>query len=80
MAVFFKLNSFDFPPLSFSTISKPVYSVPASLSFATACSFSSGVSALLINLCLILPTSVIVVFVQVMYILVNLFVPVNLYV
>ena len=46
MAVFFKLNSFDFPPLSFSTISKPVYSVPASLSFATACSFSSGVSAL----------------------------------
>ena len=46
MAVSFKLNSFDFPPLSFSIISKPVYSVPASLSFAAACSFSSDVSAL----------------------------------
>ena len=35
MAVSFKLNNFDFPPLSFSTVSKPVSSVPASLSFAT---------------------------------------------
>ena len=42
----FKLNNFDFPPLSFSTVSKPVSSVPAaSLSFATACSSSSDVSA-----------------------------------
>ena len=46
MAVSFKLSSFDFPSLSFSTITKPVYSVLASLSFATACSFSSDVSAL----------------------------------
>ena len=40
MAVSFKLNNSDFPPLS-STVSKPVSSVPASLSFATACSFSN---------------------------------------
>ena len=46
MAVSFKLNNFDFPPLSFSTVSKPVSSVPDSLSFATACSSSSNVSAL----------------------------------
>ena len=46
MAASFKLNNFDFPPLSFSTTSKPVSPVPASLSFATACSFSSDVSAL----------------------------------
>ena len=44
--VSFKLNNFDFPLLSFSAVSKPVYSVAASLSFATACSFSSDVSAL----------------------------------
>ena len=46
MAVSFKLNNFDFPPLSFSTVSKLVSSVASSLSFATACSFSSDVSAL----------------------------------
>ena len=56
MAVSFKLNNFDFPPQSFSTVSKPVFSVLASLSFATAYSYSSDVSALsLINLSLILP-------------------------
>ena len=47
MAVSFKLNSFDFPPLSFSTVSaKPVFSVPASLLFAAACRSSRYVSAL----------------------------------
>ena len=46
MAVSFKLNYFDFPRLRSSTVFKPVSSVPASLSFATACSFSSDVSAL----------------------------------
>ena len=46
MAVFFKLNNFDFPPLSSSTVSKPVSSVPALLTFATACSFPSDVTAL----------------------------------
>ena len=45
MAVSFKLNNFDFPQLSFSTVSKPVSSVPAFLSFATAFSSSSDVSA-----------------------------------
>ena len=40
-----KLNNFDFPPLSFSTVSKSVSSVRASLSFATACRSSSYVSA-----------------------------------
>ena len=46
MAVSFKLNNFNFPPLSFSTVSKPVSSVPALLSFAVAYSVSSDVSAL----------------------------------
>ena len=46
MTVSFKLNNFDFPSLSFSTVAKPVSSVPASSSFATACSSSSDVSAL----------------------------------
>ena len=41
----FKLNKLTFPR-SFSTASKPVSSVPASLSFATACSSSSYVSAI----------------------------------
>ena len=46
MAVSFKLNNFNFPPLSFSTVSKHVSSVPALLSFAVAYSVSSDVSAL----------------------------------
>ena len=46
MALPFKLNNFDFLPLSSSTASKPVSSVPALLSFVTPCSFSSDVSAL----------------------------------
>ena len=46
MTVPFKLNNVDFPPLSFYTLSKPASSVPASLSFATACSSSCYVSAL----------------------------------
>ena len=37
---------FDFPPLFFSTASKPASSIPSSLSFATACSSSSDISAL----------------------------------
>ena len=45
MAVSFKLNNFDFPALSFSTVSKPVSSVLAPLSIATACGSSSYVSA-----------------------------------
>ena len=44
MVVSFRLNSFDFPPLSLSTVSKPVSSVPASLSVATACRSSSDIS------------------------------------
>ena len=46
MAVSFKLNNFNFPPLSFSTVSKPVSSVPTLLSFAIAYSSSSDISAL----------------------------------
>ena len=46
MAVSFKLKNFDFLPLPFSTSSKPASSVFVSLSFATACSSSSDVSAL----------------------------------
>ena len=46
MAVSFKLNNSDFPPLSFSTVSKPVSFVPVSLSFATACRSSRCASAL----------------------------------
>ena len=46
MAVSFKLNNSDFPHLSYSTVSKPVSSVPASLSFATACRISKYASAL----------------------------------
>ena len=46
MAVSFKLNISDFPPLSFSTVSKPVSFVPVSLSFATACRSSRYASAL----------------------------------
>ena len=46
MAVSFKLNNSDFPPLSFSTVSKPVSFVPVSLSFATACRSSRYASAL----------------------------------
>ena len=41
----FKLNNFDFPPLSFSAVSKPASFVPASLSFDTACRASSYISA-----------------------------------
>ena len=44
MAVSFKLNNFDFP--IFSTVSKPVFSVPTSLSFAIACRSCSYVSDL----------------------------------
>ena len=46
MAVSFKLNNSDFPPLSFSTVSKRVSFVPVSLSFATACRSSRYASAL----------------------------------
>ena len=46
MAVSFKLNNSDFPPLSFSTVSKPVSFVPVSLSFATACRSSRYASVL----------------------------------
>ena len=46
MAVSFKLNNSDFPPLSYSTVSKPVSFVPVSLSFATACRSSRYASAL----------------------------------
>ena len=44
MVVSFKLNNFDFPLLSFSTVSKRISS--ALLLFATACSSSSDVSVL----------------------------------
>ena len=46
MAASFKLNNSDFPPLSLSTVSKPVSFVPVSLSFATACRSSRYASAL----------------------------------
>ena len=45
MAVSFKLNTFDFPPFWFFTVSTSLSSVRASLSFATACRSSSYVSA-----------------------------------
>ena len=45
MTVSFKLNNSDFPPLSFSTVSKPVSFVPVSLSFATACRSSRYANA-----------------------------------
>ena len=45
MAVSFKLNNFNFPSLSSSTVSKPVFSVPAASSFTCACRSSSYVSA-----------------------------------
>ena len=77
MAVSFKSNNSEFPCLSFSTVSKPVSFVPVSLSIATACR-SSHKSVFPINLSLILPTSVMVQFVQAVSILVNIFVLVNL--
>ena len=47
MAVIFKLNHTDFPPLLNSTVLKPLSSVSSSLSCATASrSFSNKVSAL----------------------------------
>ena len=46
MAVSFKLHNSDFPPLSFSTVSKPVFFVPVSLSFATPCRSSIYAAAL----------------------------------
>ena len=46
MAVSFKLNKFDLPPLSFSTVCKPVFSIPVLLLFATACRSSSYANAL----------------------------------
>ena len=80
MAVSFKSNNFDFPPVSFFTVSRPVSSVPASLSFATTCRSSSYVSARphkslsgLTNVSVVM-----VLFVEVMSILVNLFVIVKL--
>ena len=79
MAVPFKSNNFEFSPLSFFTASRPVSSVPASLSFATTCRSSSYVSARP-HKSLSGPTniSVMVLFVEVMSILVNLFVIVKL--
>ena len=78
MAVSFKLNNFDFPPLSFL-----LYLSQFPLFLFRYCLLLHVVLPVmlvlfLINLCPILPTSVMVVFVQVMYLLVNLFVPVNL--
>ena len=49
MAVFFRLDNFDFSPLCFSTVFKSVFSVSASLSFATARRSSSYVSTLSLN-------------------------------
>ena len=46
MAVSFKLNNPNFPPLTFSSVSKPVSFVPLLLSFATACGSSIYASAL----------------------------------
>ena len=79
MAVSFKSNNFDFPPLSFFTVSRPVSSVPASLSFATTCRSSSYVSARPHkSLSGLTNVSVMVLFVDVRSILVNLFVIVKL--
>ena len=79
MAVSFKSNNFDFPPVSFFTVSRPVSSVPASLSFATTCRSSSYVSARPHkSLSGLTNVSVMVLFVEVMSILVNLFVIVKL--
>ena len=79
MAVSFKSNNFDFPPVSFFTVSRPVASVPASLSFATTCRSSSYVSARPHkSLSGLTNVSVMVLFVEVMSILENLFVIVKL--
>ena len=79
MAVSFKSNNFDFPPVSFFTVSRPVSSVPASLSFATTCRSSSYVSARPHkSLSGLTNVSVMLLFVEVMSILVNLFVIVKL--
>ena len=79
MAVSFKSNNFDFPPVSFFTLSRPVSSVPASLSFATTCRSSSYVSGRPHkSLFGLTNVSVMVLFVEVMSILVNLFVIVKL--
>ena len=79
MAVSFKSNNFDFPPVFFFTVSRPVSSVPASLSFATTCRSSSYVSARPHkSLSGLTNVSVMVLFVEVMSILVNLFVIVKL--
>ena len=79
MAVSFKSNNFDFPPVSFFTVSRPVSSVPASLSFATTCRSSSYVSARPHkSLSGLTNVSVMVLFVEVMSILENLFVIVKL--
>ena len=79
MAVSFKSNNFDFPPVSFFTVFRPVSSVPASLSFATTCRSSSYVSARPHkSLSGLTNVSVMVLFVEVMSILVNLFVIVKL--
>ena len=74
----FWIRQLWFPPLYFFTLSEPVYSAPASLSFATTVGLLVMLVLLPINLSLMLPTSVMVLFVQVMSILVNLFVLVNL--
>ena len=79
MAVSFKSNNFDFPPVSFVTVYRPVSSVPPSLSFATTCRSSSYVSARPHkSLSGLTNVSVMVLFVEVMSILVNLFVIVKL--
>ena len=78
MAVSFKLNNSDFPPLPCSTVSKPVSFAPVSLSLLLHVGLPDVLVLFPINLSLILPTSVMVLFVQVVSILVNLFVLVNL--
>ena len=78
MAVSFKLNNFDFPPLSFLRYLNLL--LLFLLRYHLLLHVGLPVVLLLfpINFSLILPTSVMALFVQVMSILVNLFVLVNL--
>ena len=58
MAVSFELNNLDFPPLSFSTVSKPVPSVPARYHLLLHVGFPVVLVLFPINLSLILPRPV----------------------
>ena len=63
MAVSFELNNLDFPPLSFSTVSKPVPSVLARYHLLLHVGFPVVLVLFPINLSLVLPRPVMILFV-----------------